>query len=1047
MLTCLFASGKNYYFKHYQVDDGLLHNNVTSILQDKSGFMWIGTRGGLNRFDGQHFKQHLIHSNRSGANYIRVIREDKKGFIWVGTQTGIFKFDPVSESFQQINLLPSLNIRDLKVDSDGNLWIIANASLYKYDQSSCKMITFDLSLTALDIDEAGNIWVATLDGHLKKISSQSKHISSLHIPNNEPFERGAVTQIKCVDQNNLLIGTMRGLFTYDVHTKTIANMLSQNEQGIDIYVREIYADGTTHYIATESGVFIYDAAIDRITHLKKIPGDHYGLNDNAVYAVFVDNDSGVWVGTFFGGLNYFSQQASYFEKYYPLNMAGSISGNAVREICGDRSGNIWIGTEDAGINKLDVSTGKFTHINHQNPTTGISYPNIHGLLIAGNHLLAGPFIHGFEVMDINTGQIIDRQPWIRAGKNDISGMVMSIFKTTDHRILVGTTGAGLHEYNPDSHVLSPIKPIPSNSFVYAIAEDHQGTIWTGSLVNGAFYFNPKTGEYGNVNFNKINDTIKHHYTVQGIYEDSQKSLWFATEGGGLVKVDSTRKLTKRFTMDEGLPSNNIYRILEDDFGNLWISSLKGLICFNIYTEQFHVYTKSNGLITDQFNYNSAYKAANGKMYFGTVRGMIAFHPEDLIRKRTPPPTHITNLQINNKDILPSDSTFLLKKSMLFTDAIVLDHHQASFNIEFAALDFSSPEVVKYKYQLEGLDKEWTYLSANRKAYFTGLPAGTYRFVLQAESNVGYWTGEKQYLTITILPPFWKSLPAYVLYAVLFILLVSLIAYAYHQTVKRKNLRRLQLFELEKEREIYQAKIEFFTNIAHEIQTPLTLIKGPVEWALSQINDTDTVERNLRLVEKNTDRLVSLTAQLLDFRKMEIDQFGLNFVLSDINQLLRDCVKNFQSEIERTQREISLILPDPALKAPVDQEAFIKIISNLLSNAIKYGNRRIDIQLFTLGKNTLKVSIINDGEFILPMYRKKIFEPFFRIPGHLTLKGTGIGLSLAKSLAELHGGQLDVVEREDRLTAFELILPLDQKVTFELNVKEHINDHERNTIDY
>ncbi|QNL52537.1 histidine kinase [Olivibacter sp. SDN3] len=1046
MLASFQASGTHYYFKHYQVDDGLLHNNVTSIIQDKLGFIWVGTRGGLNRFDGHNFKHHIIPSNNSGANYIRIVREDNDGFIWVGTQMGLFKFDPVSESFRQFNLLPFLNIRDLKIDSKNNLWIIANANLYKYDQSSSKLLAFDLSLTAFDIDNEGNIWLATIAGDIKKLDAQHHQTSDIPLASNEPFKHRAVTQIRHFG-NNLLIGTMRGLFAYDSRTKTTTNILSRNEYGADIYVREIHTDGTTHYIATESGVFIYDVATNHTTHLKKIPGDSYSLNDNATYTVFADKNAGVWVGTFFGGLNYFSQEAGYFEKYYPLNTAGSISGNAVREICGDSSGNIWIGTEDAGINKLDVSTGKFTHINHQDPNTGLSYPNIHGLLVEGNHLLAGPFIHGFEVMDFRTGKVIDRHPWIRSEKNDISGMVMSIFKTADQRILVGTTGAGLHEYRLDLRSLSQIKPIPGNSFVYAIAEDHHGTIWTGSLYNGAFYFNPKTGEHGNISFNKVTDTVKNYYTVQGIYEDNQKSLWFATEGGGLVKLDSTRKLTKRFTTDEGFPTNNIYRVLEDDFGNLWISSLKGLICFNILTEKFHVYTKSNGLITDQFNYNSAYKDKNGKMYFGTVKGMIAFVPEDLlIKKKSPPPTYITKIQINNKDILPGDSSSLLKKSMLFTDSIVLNHRQASFNIEFAALDFSSPEVVKYKYRLEGLEKEWTYLSANRKAYFTGLPAGVYHFVVQAESNVGYWTGEEQHLTITVLPPFWKSLPAYLLYAVLVILLVSLAAYVYHQGIKRKNQRRLQLFELEKEREVYQAKIEFFTNIAHEIQTPLTLIKGPVEWALSQINDTDTVQRNLRLVEKNTDRLVALTTQLLDFRKMEIDQFGLNFVLLDINQILLNCVNNFRSQIEKKQLKLKLLLPDPHLKAPVDQEAFIKIVSNLLSNAVKYGNHHLAIRLFTVTGDSFKISITNDGEPIPPMYRKKIFEPFFRIPSHFALKGTGIGLSLAKSLAELHGGHLEIMEHAEQLTVFELTLPLDQQIAFQLNVKENLNDHERNIID-
>lgn len=1045
-MNSLFVRADHYYFKHYQVDDGLLHNNVTSIIQDKRGFMWIGTKGGLSRYDGYTFKNHFINSNKSGANYIKVVQEDQQGLIWVGTLTGIFKFDPLTESFERFNLLPTQHIRDIKIDRQNNLWIIAKGMLYKYDQALGKLTAFDLEITAFDIDRDGNLWLATADGHIKKLNTQNNRTGLFRLPENRSFERKSINQIAYVN-GDILIGTMHGLFLYKDHHKNMSTLLCKNENGTDIYVRHIYTSGAQYYIATESGIFIYDALTARMTHLRKVAGDPFSLNDNASYTVFADNQKGVWVGTFFGGLNYFSEETSSFEKYYPINTPHSLSGNAIREICEDGKGNIWIGTEDAGINKLDIKTGIFSHINHENRYTGLSYPNIHGLLVDGNQLYAGPFVHGLEIMDLHTGKISSRYPLIQSEKQDVSNLVMSIFKTSDQRILVGTTGAGLYEYNKHLKKLVRTNTIPSNSFVYDIEEDHTGTIWTGSLANGAFYFNTKTGKHGNISFNEINDTVTYYYTVQGIYEDRDNALWFATEGGGLIKLDSARKTIKRFTTKQGLPTNNIYRILEDDFGNLWISTIKGLVCFNIHSEKFHVYTKSNGLITDQFNYNSAYKDKTGKMYFGTVKGMIAFHPKDLMTKKDPPPTYITHIQVNNKDIAPKDSSSLLEKSMLFTDSVVLNAYQTNFNIEFATLHFASPEVVAYKYRMEGLDTEWTYLTSNRKAYFTGLPAGTYRFVVQAESNVGYWVGKPKSITVIIHPPFWKSLPAYIIYALFIILFILLFIYIYHKRSRKKNQRQLQLFELEKEKEVYQAKIDFFTNIAHEIQTPLTLIKGPIEWALSRIDDVETVKRNLRLVEKNTDRLVTLTTQLLDFRKMEMDQFGLNFTLLDINVLLKDCIDGFRLPIEKKQLDLKSVLPKPPLKALVDQEAFIKIISNLLSNAIKYSDKYVEVKLFTseTTPHSFKISIISDGEPIMSAYREKIFEPFFRIPSHLTLKGTGIGLSLAKSLAELHGGRLELIENAAQLNVFELTLPRYQKTTVKLDVEENLHEHERNTL--
>ena len=1031
LLSTTFASAEHYYFRHYQVDDGLLHNNVTCLLQDRLGFMWIGTRGGLNRFDGHTFKNHVIQWNSSGANYIKALREDHHGTLWIGTITGIFKFDPIKEAFEKFNLLPTYHIRDIKIDHHNNVWIIARGVLYRYSQTDQQLTAFDIKLSAFELDEEDNLWFASRAGHIKKLNTRSYHVATI-LPQPAAFEHKNINQLSII-KDGLLIGTARGLYQYETHSKKLHTLLSKNENGADIFVRQIYSLGSQHYIATESGIFIYDAQTTHIKHVQKIASDPYALNDNATYTVFADNRNGVWVGTFFGGLNYFSKEASHFEKYYPINDPHAISGNAVREICEDSLGNIWIGTEDAGINKLDTKTGVFTHITHENPYTGLSYPNIHGLLIDGHQLFAGPFVHGLEIMDLRTGKITNRYPRIRSKTDHVSNFVMSIYKTSDQRILIGTTGSGLYEYQSSSKTLKNIPQIPGNSYVYAIEEDHTGTIWTGSLSSGAFYYRPQTGEHGNISFNQVNDTLKYYYTVQGIYEDSYHNLWFATEGGGLIRLDSTRKSIKRFTTNEGLPTNNTYRILEDDFGNLWVSSIKGLICFNIRTEKFHVYTKSNGLITDQFNYNSAYKDKTGKMYFGTVKGMIAFYPKDLIVQKSAPPTYATLLQINNRDIIPHDSTAVLTQSLLFTDTVVLNARQNSFNIEFAALDFTSPEVVKYKYRMDGLDQEWTYLTSNRKAYFTGLPPGTYQFIVQAESNVGYWKGTPKTITFIIHPPFWKSLPAYVIYFVLLVSIVLLSIRAYHRKIKKKNQRKLHLFKLEKEREVYQAKIEFFTNIAHEIQTPLTLIKGPIEWALSKIDDTQTVKRNLQLVEKSTDRLVDLTTQLLDFRKMEIDQFGLNFVLLDVKALLYDCIHSFQAEIEQKQLQLDLNLPDTPFKAPVDREAFLKIMSNLLSNAIKYGKGALIIHLSAVDVDAafFKIQIANDGDPIATTYRKKIFEPFFRIPEHMMLKGTGIGLSLAKSLAELHGGDLALASDTEPWTVFELTLPFHQKMAFTL----------------
>jgi signal transduction histidine kinase len=564
------------------------------------------------------------------------------------------------------------------------------------------------------------------------------------------------------------------------------------------------------------------------------------------------------------------------------------------------------------------------------------------------------------------------------------------------------------------------------------------------MSNGVFYYNPKTGQKGNIRFgDKIKNKLVNEFPVYGILEDSKQSLWFTTEGGGLIKVSADRKILKKYTTKNGLPTNVLYRILEDDSERLWISSLKGLICFDLQTETFKTYTQSNGLSTDQFNFNSAYKDKNGQLFFGSIKGMISFNPKEFTQTDVNPPTYITGFQINNEEIIPGKGASPLSKSILYTDTIILKHNQNNFSIEFAALNYSSPDVTRYEFLMRGLDKNLTYLSSNRKAYFTDLSPGKYTFIVRAKSNINSWTGKEQSLYIEIKPPFWKSNTAYFLYLLILSITLYLSIRYYHRYLERKNMNRLQLFEHEKEKEIYQSKIEFFTNIAHEIQTPLTLILGPLERIIKKTKEQENIKKNLLMIEKNANRLADLTSQLLDFRKTEIHQFGLNFVNTNISKLLKDQIISFKQEAEKSNITLKLEVPKDDVVAFVDTEAMIKICSNLISNAIKYSESKAIITLVATNKadEQFVIKFLNDGKGIPHEFREKIFEPFFRLPNK-NKPGTGIGLSLAKSLTELHNGSLNLISGDHNMVVFELALPIHQKIEFKLSSWKKINNYDR-----
>lgn len=1036
------SKGQFHYFKHYQADDGLAHNSVTSIIQDKKGLIWIGTRGGLNRFDGYTFKTYKNEKNKFGTignNIITTIVEEKNGMLWIGTGRGIFKYDPYKEVFTPLEIAPQNYISHILTDDQNNLFFIAEKKLYQYIRKENKVVDLKMQASCLAIDSNMNLLIGNDDGLILTYNLRNKRTTSVRIiDHNVPANLRSISKIFPTRDNELLVGCFKqGLKSFNTKTKLIKSLPLFNSDNTDIYVRDITAGSNQEYwVATESGIYIYDLATNTSRNLRKRAGDPYSIADNAVYTVCRDNQGGMWAGSFFGGLNYYSKQNARFEKYYPLMGTNSISGSAVREICSDNKGNLWIGTEDAGFNKFNLKTGRFTNYTSTGKKGDVSYPNIHGLLALGNQLFIGPFLHGMEIMDMNSGLIKDRFKLIGAKGDQVSDFVLCIYLTKDSTLLIGTAynGSGLFTYDRKHKTFTRIQQIPYNSYVFDIKEDQKGYIWTGSVTQGAFYYHPKTGRHGNIRFgDKVKNKILNEFPVYGILEDSNHAMWFTTEGGGMIRLSPDRKTFKKFTTENGLPSNVLFRMLEDDSKHLWISSLKGLICFDMQTEQFKIYTQSNGLITDQFNFSSAYKDSNGKMYFGSVKGMIAFDPKAFEQKDIGPSTYITGFQINNKEIGPGMNNSPLNKSIVYTDTIVLKHDQNNFSIEFAALNYSSPEVTRYEYLMQGLDKNRTYLSSNRKAYFTDLSAGDYTFIVRAKSNVGSWTGKERLLFIKILPPFWKSYTAYFCY--LLVLAISLfwsIRY-YHRYLERRNLNKLQLFEHEKEKEIYQAKIEFFTNIAHEIQTPLTLILGPVERMIKKTAEQEGIKKSLLMVEKNAKRLAELTSQLLDFRKTEMNQFGLNFVNTDINNLLNEQIAAFRQEAEKSNISLHIELPKNHVIVFADTEALVKICSNLISNAIKYAASTAMVSLAAVQPTDEQfiIRFSNDGKGIPDEFRDKIFEPFFRLYSK-DKPGTGIGLPLAKSLTELHNGSLKLVSGNTNMIVFELTLPVHQKFEFKLS---------------
>ncbi|MEO7767087.1 MAG: triple tyrosine motif-containing protein, partial [Ferruginibacter sp.] len=573
-----------------------------------------------------------------------------------------------------------------------------------------------------------------------------------------------------------------------------------------------------------------------------------------------------------------------------------------------------------------------------------------------------------------------------------------------------------------------------------------GIVWASTYGNGVNYYNTNTKAGGNARHNVSDKNSLCSDRVNSIFEDSKKNLWFATEGG-LCRLNRKNFTFKRYTTQNGFPSDFMLSMAEDENNNLWISTSRGLVCFNLLTEQTVVYTRANGILSDQFNFNSVYKDNAGRMYFGSVKGLISFHPHDFIKGSFVPPVYITGFQIFNKELAIAKEGSPLKKSIPNTEKIILNHNQSTFSIDFASLSFIAPEMSEYAYKMTGLDKDWIYLKTNRKVYFTELSPGTYTFKVKASNSSGVWNDLETALTIQVLPPWWLSNWAYFFYVVAIIGIVYYIIHSYHLKTEEKNRRKIEHLEIAKEKEIFQAKIDFFTNVAHEIRTPLTLIKGPLEKVIRITAEVPEIKDSLKIMERNTNRLIDLSNQLLDFRQTEIQGFSLNFANADISELLEETYLNFRPLAEQKNLQFQMNLPATHLLAYVDIEAFTKILTNLFSNAVKYADSKVSVSLLPLTPQdkSFTIEIENDGYLVPVEMKEKIFEPFFRLKETERQKGTGIGLALSRSLAELHKGILDFKATGNGLNIFFLTTPINQDELTGLNDKSkkvpaEINNH-------
>ena len=1020
-----------YHFKNYDNKQGLSHNTVFCALQDKRGFMWFGTTEGLNRFDGYTFKVYRhnpdIPNSLPGDRIVHIF-EDSEERLWICTNKQTCYYDYREDAFFPLKFSENdentYHFFAINEDLQKNLWFTTYDTIIRYSLTDKQTTVFPSNEYFSPIYSS-----MTKEGNVLFASRRNIHIFN---PGNNQFvsfpvitdqEGASYVEITAVCQANLpfiLVGTNKaGLKLYNQIARTTETLIPE------IQVRSIFAVSNDEYwIASESGLFIYNTNSKSVVNLRKSLTNEYSISDNAVYSITRDKEGGMWLGSFFGGISYLPVEHSRFNLFIGGKTHPKMLGNAVREICPDQYGNLWLGTEDNGINQYNLSTGEITNYSSNNREHPLSASNIHGLMADADKLWIGTFNKGIEIMDIPSGKTIKRYTLENTNQSILSDFIICFHKTGKGEILVGTAG-GMLLYDPQADRFSHWRDI--RVFVRQIFEDKSGNIWLASGF-GVYRYDTAQQKMTHFQSDPHNKNTLPSNDICSVFEDSKGQIWIGSDQG-LSLYNQTDGTFRTFSVKDGLPSNIIYRILEDGEKNFWISTANGLVRFNPETHAVRVYSHTDGLCETQFNFSSSYKSHMGTMYMGTINGLVSFNPQQFKDDNFVPPVYITNINLpkNNK----KDSISFIPKLSGEKETIKLPYDMSSFTLSYVALSYTSPEAIRYAYMLEGSDNDWVEMDHKRDVTFANLSPGQYIFKVKSTNSSGIWQDNEKRLLIEITPPFWATRWAYLAYFIIAVLLIW-IFYSYKKfKLEEKNRISRAMFESTKEKELYDAKIQFFTFITHEIRTPLTLIKAPLEKIIRSADGNPSTKENLRIIERNTQRLLNLSNQLLDFRKTESKGFKLNFVKTDINLFLEDIARSFRPAIAKEGKELTFDLPETHLIASVDREAFSKIISNLLTNAFKYSDKHIRMNLAVSEKdNTFSIAVCNDGYIIPEEEKGKIFEPFYRLKETENTQGSGIGLSLSKTLTEFHNGTLFYSLTEDRLNRFTLVLPQEQEGSFD-----------------
>jgi signal transduction histidine kinase/ligand-binding sensor domain-containing protein/DNA-binding response OmpR family regulator len=1015
--------------RYMGIENGLSNNSVTRIYQDRYGFIWVGTYDGLNRYDGYSFKVFRHRLNDTSTlinNRVAAIAEDQENRLWIGTKKGISTYSNITHRFSPAYYQPiagqkggkqliDMPANELMADDKGNVFIGSSGKgLMMYQKASGTIVQvpfvtadgkkeYNYQIQGVRQQKDGTVWVF-VNGHGIGVYDYKQHcviIKSTYI--------GYCGTMEIAGNGHLWMSSGSYIFEYNPNENSYINrgLASAGRENVSCILPD---EDNGVWVGTDGGGIValqngenpvFKPLVSQASLAKP--------NSTAISDLFEDRQGNKWIGTLRGGLNCISNSKRPFASltHEPIS-SNSLAGNFVSAFEQDNDGRLWVGTDGNGISIWDRKQNKFTSLNHDNSGLANNLVTFIKQTMDGQMWVA-TYGGGVDLYDSKTGRfsnygLINHE----ARLNESNAWLL--YEDKNNALWAGSITGSLYRFNPQANNFEIFDNKLSD--ILSLAEDSEGNLWAGNFES----------------LIKIDRVNKRHEfypaenPVRVIHQDKTGDLWVGTEGSGLLLLDKKAKKFKAFTEEDGLSNNSVLNMLEDRNGQLWLSTFNGLSRLNTETKQFKNFFQSDGLQSNQFNYNAAYAAPSGEFFFGGLKGMDFFYPDSVALSYSPSNLLVTGLRIDNVP-LSQNNRFTEGKVLYTLDDLTLPYEKAVLSVDFASPEFTTPDQISYAYYLEGWDKGWNYSGKVRTANYSRLNEGHYKLHIKATNAGGIWGNEEKVILITILPPWYRTWWAILLYCGIAVGLIAL-----YITYKNKQSRlayevKLAHLNAERETELNNKKLDFFTNIAHEFRTPITLIINPIKDFLYKPG-AEAGPAEMKMVYRNSRRLLSLVDQLLLFKKAESGIDDLRVVKLNLTHVCREVFLCFTQQAKSQQIDYRFESPAEDIEAYADREKLEIAIFNLISNAMKFTppNGRIWVRLDETNSR-VGLSVQDTGCGIPEEIGAKLFERFYQSKhsGAPLKAGFGIGLFLAKSFVDAHKGQLDYTTKLNEGTTFSVSL--------------------------